>query len=88
MCTQGILDAFWLARTLSSIAKGEEQDTDKAFKKYEASLCRRRQFSVPLSRQACVDAHSYPEKTSPLVNVYKIPTDELDEAMKECGVEA
>ncbi|KAK9897928.1 FAD/NAD(P)-binding domain-containing protein [Cystobasidium minutum MCA 4210] len=85
----GILDAFWLARTLTSIIKGDtpKEDAYQALKKYEETICKRRQFSTPLSRQATVDGHIVPAKDSPLVNVYKIPTDELDEAMKICEAE-
>jgi hypothetical protein len=80
----GILDAFWLSRTIGSIIRGEVKDPKKALKSYEETVCKRRQFSTPLSRQATIDAHKYPAKDSPLVNVYKIPTHELDAAMEIC----
>lgn len=83
----GILDAFWLARTLTSIIKGESPEATKALSKYEETICKRRQFSTPLSRQATVDGHKIPPPDSPLVNVYKIPTEELDRAMEICEEE-
>lgn len=63
---------------------GEAPDANKALKQYEETLCKRRQFSTPLSRQATVDGHIYPAKDSPLVNVYEIPTYELSKAMEIC----
>lgn len=54
-------------------------------KKYEGDLCKRRQFSIPLSYQACIDGHSMPKPDSPLVNLYEMPTDELARAMALCG---
>ena len=84
----GVLDAFWLSRTIAEIINSETMDPKAALKAYESNLCKRRQFSVPLSRQACLDAHHIPQKDSPLVNVYKIPTNELDDAMRLCTVEA
>ena len=42
-------------------------------KAYEAEVCARRQTFVPLSRQACLDAHDYIDKKSPLVNYYALP---------------
>ena len=104
----GILDAFLLAQTISSIMSGQAGEANAAvraglpllprsfawcadrgiraqLKKYESDLCKRRQFSIPLSYQACVDGHTMPTPDSPLVNLYEIPTDELARAMALCG---
>lgn len=42
---------------------------------YEAEVCKRKQYSIPLSRQACLDAHHEIDQTkSPLCNPSPLST--------------
>ncbi|PKY00139.1 putative monooxygenase [Aspergillus campestris IBT 28561] len=53
----GLLDAYWLAKAIDKVYRGEDSKT--ALDVYEGEMRERAQRAVKLSRQACYDAHEW-----------------------------
>ena len=53
----GLLDAYWLAKAIDKVYRGEDAKT--ALDVYEGEMRERTRRAVKLSRQACYDAHEW-----------------------------